>query len=96
MSDHNAEEETCPFCRTKVDASATICPGCGAYKAIDPYIQPLTLWLQSYALFGVALLAWVATVAGIVSDRYPDPRYGLPCHGSCCCLGLAAAAMGLQ
>lgn len=77
MDARDVHEQNCPFCRSQIDGAATICPGCGAYKAIDPSIHPLTLWLQSYALFGFALLAFTAFVGGLVSDRYPDPRYGL-------------------
>jgi len=75
MTEDGLNQKTCPFCRSEIHSRATICAGCGAYKAIDPYIQPLTLWLQSYALFGLALLACAAFVAGVFSDRYPDPRY---------------------
>lgn len=77
MANERFDGSTCPFCRSEIDSRATICAGCGAYKAVDPYIQPITLWLQSYALFGVAVLALAACVAGTVSDRYPDPQYGL-------------------
>ena len=77
MVENDSNEQFCPFCRSQIDGAATICSGCGAYKAIDPSIQPLTLWLQSYALFGFALLAFTAFVAGLINDRYPAPLYGL-------------------